>query len=168
MGRCGRARPGRTGCAAPSSGAAAAARTAHRDLDAICALFEAAARAEEQQDHTGVGGVPRRGRGAADPRRHARRARRTRRRRAAADRTPLQRAGVAARGRGAACRRAAGPTCAGAARCCRPTGSAPTGWSTRCRRKAMLAEERRLFYVAVTRARQRLHRHRRRVAGGRR
>ena len=29
-----------------------AARAAHRDLDAICALFEAAARAEEQQDHT--------------------------------------------------------------------------------------------------------------------
>ncbi|MBA2774829.1 MAG: ATP-dependent helicase [Nocardioidaceae bacterium] len=29
-----------------------AARAAHRDLDAICALFETAARAEEQQDHT--------------------------------------------------------------------------------------------------------------------
>ncbi|WP_188782243.1 ATP-dependent helicase [Nocardioides phosphati] len=32
----------------------AAARRAHRDLDAICALFEAAARVEEQRDHTGV------------------------------------------------------------------------------------------------------------------
>jgi ATP-dependent exoDNAse (exonuclease V) beta subunit len=32
----------------------AAARAAHRDLDAVCALFEVAARAEEQQDHTGV------------------------------------------------------------------------------------------------------------------
>ncbi len=31
-----------------------AARRAHRDLDAICALFEAAARAEEQRDHVGV------------------------------------------------------------------------------------------------------------------
>ncbi|MBA3234008.1 MAG: ATP-dependent helicase [Propionibacteriales bacterium] len=30
----------------------AAAQAAHRDLDAICALFETAARAEEQQDHT--------------------------------------------------------------------------------------------------------------------
>jgi superfamily I DNA/RNA helicase/RecB family exonuclease len=30
------------------------ARRAHRDLDAICALFEAAARVEEQRDHTGV------------------------------------------------------------------------------------------------------------------
>ncbi len=29
-----------------------AARAAHRDLDALCALFEAAARAEEQQGHT--------------------------------------------------------------------------------------------------------------------
>jgi superfamily I DNA/RNA helicase/RecB family exonuclease len=31
------------------------ARMAHRDLDAICALFDTAARAEEQQGHTGVG-----------------------------------------------------------------------------------------------------------------
>ncbi len=31
-----------------------AARAAHRDLDAICALFEVAARAEEKQDHTGA------------------------------------------------------------------------------------------------------------------
>lgn len=30
------------------------ARRAHRDLDAVCALFEAAARAEEQRDHGGV------------------------------------------------------------------------------------------------------------------
>ena len=33
----------------------AAARHAHRDLDAICALFEVAARAEEQRGHTSVG-----------------------------------------------------------------------------------------------------------------
>lgn len=33
----------------------AAARAAHRDLDAICALFDAAARAEEQHDHAGAG-----------------------------------------------------------------------------------------------------------------
>jgi superfamily I DNA/RNA helicase/RecB family exonuclease len=31
-----------------------AARRAHRDLDAVCALFEVAARAEEQRDHLGV------------------------------------------------------------------------------------------------------------------
>ena len=31
-----------------------AARRAHRDLDAICALFESAARAEEKRDHVGV------------------------------------------------------------------------------------------------------------------
>ena len=34
------------------------ARRAHRDLDAICALFEAAARAEEQRGHTGVRELP--------------------------------------------------------------------------------------------------------------
>jgi superfamily I DNA/RNA helicase/RecB family exonuclease len=31
-----------------------AARRAHRDLDAVCALFDVAARAEEQRDHLGV------------------------------------------------------------------------------------------------------------------
>ena len=34
--------------------AGGAARHAHRDLDAICALFEVAARAEEQRGHTSV------------------------------------------------------------------------------------------------------------------
>jgi len=33
----------------------AAARRAHRDLDSVCALFEVAARAEERRDHVGVG-----------------------------------------------------------------------------------------------------------------
>jgi ATP-dependent exoDNAse (exonuclease V) beta subunit len=32
----------------------AAARRAHRDLDSVCALFEVAARAEERRDHVGV------------------------------------------------------------------------------------------------------------------
>jgi superfamily I DNA/RNA helicase/RecB family exonuclease len=36
------------------AGGGAAARLAHRDLDAICALFEAAARLEGQRGHTGV------------------------------------------------------------------------------------------------------------------
>ena len=31
-----------------------AARRAHRDLDSVCALFDVAARAEEQRDHVGV------------------------------------------------------------------------------------------------------------------
>ena len=39
---------------AGSSSVAAAARRAHRDLDSICALFDAAARAEETRDHVGV------------------------------------------------------------------------------------------------------------------
>lgn len=42
--------PGRLRGAVERGGAAA--RAAHRDLDAVCALFELAARAEEQQDHT--------------------------------------------------------------------------------------------------------------------
>ncbi|HET7385346.1 MAG TPA: ATP-dependent DNA helicase [Nocardioidaceae bacterium] len=37
-----------------SESAGAAARLAHRDLDAICALFEVAARTEEKRLHTGV------------------------------------------------------------------------------------------------------------------
>jgi superfamily I DNA/RNA helicase/RecB family exonuclease len=35
-------------------GGGGGSRRAHRDLDSICALFEAAARAEEQRDHAGV------------------------------------------------------------------------------------------------------------------
>ena len=53
LGRCGR---GTAWPAAPASpvdvAAEPAARLAHRDLDAICALFETAARAEEQRGHT--------------------------------------------------------------------------------------------------------------------
>jgi superfamily I DNA/RNA helicase/RecB family exonuclease len=40
---------------AATRGGGQGARLAHRDLDAICALFEAAARAEEQRGHTSVG-----------------------------------------------------------------------------------------------------------------
>ena len=39
---------------AASLGGGQAARLAHRDLDALCALFETAARSEEQRDHTSV------------------------------------------------------------------------------------------------------------------
>ena len=44
--------PARLRRAAESGGGAA--RRAHRDLDSICALFELAARAEEKRDHVGV------------------------------------------------------------------------------------------------------------------
>jgi len=39
---------------AASQGGGQAARFAHRDLDALCALFEMAAKVEEQRDHTSV------------------------------------------------------------------------------------------------------------------
>ena len=74
-----------------------AARRANRDLDSLVALFDAAARAEEQRDHVGRAQLPGHARGAADPRRHALRARGAWRRGAAADRPPLQGPGVAAR-----------------------------------------------------------------------
>ena len=45
---------GRAGCAARVELGGGAARRAHRDLDSICALFDAAARAEETRDHVGV------------------------------------------------------------------------------------------------------------------
>ena len=45
----GTAPTGAAGCAAPPQAGGQAARLAHRDLDAICALFETAARAEEQK-----------------------------------------------------------------------------------------------------------------------
>ena len=106
MGAVERHRRGRAGWSGPRLRGGAAGRNADRDLDAVCALFETAARAEER---TG-------GRGAlnfleeleaqdiaADTLTGARRAPR---RRAADDRAPLQGPGVAAR-RGR--RRAGGP-----------------------------------------------------------
>ena len=62
---------GRPGCGARSSLGGPGARLAHRDLDAVCALFETAARAEEQRgprrraSFLGDAGRP------ADPGRHA-------------------------------------------------------------------------------------------------
>ena len=108
-----------------------AARLAHRDLDAICALFETAARAEEQRGHTSVANFLATAARPADPRRHPRRAGRARRRRPAAHRPPLQGPGVAARGGrarpGGRLARPAAALHAAAA----PTGSAPTAC---CRR----------------------------------
>ena len=51
-GRSGPAPAGRGGCAAAVERGGARRAGAHRDLDAICALFEVAARAEEQRHHT--------------------------------------------------------------------------------------------------------------------
>ena len=87
------------GCAASVELGGGTARRAHRDLDSICALFDAAARAEETRDHVGVRRVPRHAGRPADPGRHAGRARRPRRRRPPAHRPPRQGSRVAARRR---------------------------------------------------------------------
>ena len=58
-----------------SSCGGGAARRPHRDLDAVVALFDAAARAEERKDHVGVANFLADPGRPADPRRHPRRAR---------------------------------------------------------------------------------------------
>ena len=157
MDALGRHRLGHAGCARQTEAGGQSARLAHRDLDAICALFDA--------------GRPGGGAGAA-----------TSGVREFLDTLPAQEIpadtladrGVRgdavrlltahrskglewrARGRrpraGGRLARPAAPRHAAAA----PTGSAATGWSRRSPRAALLAEERRLFYVAATRARRRL------------
>ena len=135
----------------------ATARRAHRDLDAICALFDVAARVGEQRNRLGVrefvdglvaqeipaDTLAERGR----PRVGG----------AVAHRPPGQGPGVAP-GRGGP--RAAGGLARpahGVRRCCAPTASAATPRSCpRSRARQLLLEERRLFYVACTRARERL------------
>ena len=77
------------------------ARLANRDLDAMCALFETAARAEEQVGHKSVGEFLATLGAAGDPRRHPGGAWHPRRVGAPADRAPVQGPGVAA-GRGRA------------------------------------------------------------------
>ena len=107
------------------------ARLANRDLDAMCALFETAARAEEQVGHKSVGEFLATLEAAGDPRRHPGGAWHPRRVGAPADGPPVQGPGVAP-GRGRA--RAgdgAGPTCADARACSRPTASAPSGTPSR-------------------------------------
>ena len=131
------------------------ARTANRDLDSLCALFDAAGRAEEQVGFKGVSAFLTELESldiAGDNRFDA----------------TYREAGVqlmtAHRSKGlqwrlvvvARCRKGSGRTCGGADRCWSRTGWGRTGWSSRCRPGAMLAEERRLFYVAITRARERL------------
>ena len=134
----------------------AAARRAHRDLDAMVALFEAAARAEERKDHLGIANflatlvaqqipgdtLAERGvRGAVG---------------APAHRPPGQGPGVAAGGgRPRPAGRLARPAPAQHPAPGRPD-PAPTAWCRRSSTRELLTEERRLFYVACTRARQRL------------
>ncbi len=95
----------------------------------------------------------------ADPGRHAGHPdRRTARRSPCSPRTP-PRVWNGISSASPTCRRAAGRTCAGAARCWAPSSSStssPAGTRPRVLAGPQLAEERRLFYVAATRARQRL------------
>ena len=103
------------------------ARLANRDLDAMCALFDTAARAEEQVGHVGVGDFLATLEAAADPRRHPGRAWHPQRVGAPADGAPVQGPGVAAgRGRARAGELVARPASTHDA-CCRPTASAPSG-----------------------------------------
>ena len=155
--RCGRSGPAPAGRARLPRGRRPrrrqAARGPPRPRRRLCALFEAAARAEEQRGHTSVGELPRRAARPADPRRHPRRARRPRRRRPAADRPPVQGPGVAPGRRRRRPGGARGPTCAAAATLLQADriGRRRAGAAARPRRE-LLAEERRLFYVACTRA----------------
>ncbi len=141
-GRCGRGTSlAASGCGARSTlGAAAPARRAHRDLDAVCALFDVG------RPRRGAARPPRRPRassttlrGPADPRRHAGRARGPRRRGPAADRPPRQGARVAARRRrprpGGRLARPAPPVDPAAA----PTGSAADGAGAAGRRPGRAA-----------------------------
>ena len=127
----GRHRLGSAARAARPSRAVSPRRLAHRDLDAICALFEAAARSEEQAGPRRAAGVPRHPLRPGDPGRHARRPRSARRGGPAADRPSRQGPGVAAgRRRARPGRRVARPAPPRLAARCRPHRSRPPA----CRR----------------------------------
>jgi superfamily I DNA/RNA helicase/RecB family exonuclease len=133
----------------------AAARTAHRDLDAVCALFEMAARAEERSEHRGTSNflaeveaqhIP------ADT---------------LADkgaRGDAVRLLTAHRGKGlewrlvvvAGVQEGLWPDVRRRGSLLQADRLSPGGLTPPPSASAMLAEERRLFYVAVTRARERL------------
>jgi superfamily I DNA/RNA helicase/RecB family exonuclease len=133
----------------------AAARTAHRDLDAVCALFEMAARSEERSEHRGASNflaevesqqIP------ADT---------------LADRGPRGQAVrllTAHRSKGlewrlvvvAGVQEGLWPDVRRRGSLLQADRLSRSGLTPPVSTAAMLAEERRLFYVAVTRARQRL------------
>ena len=112
----------------------ATARRAHRDLDAICALFDVAARVGEQRNRLGVREFVDGARRPGDPRRHPGRAWGPRRRRCGCSPPTGPRAWSGGWSSSRTCSRRAGPTCAGARRSCAPTASAATPRS--CRRSA--------------------------------
>ncbi|MGH3383751.1 MAG: ATP-dependent helicase [Nocardioidaceae bacterium] len=133
----------------------AAARTAHRDLDAVCALFEMAARAEERSEHRGTSNFLAEVEGQQIP----------------ADtladkgaRGQAVRLLTAHRSKGlewrlvvvAGVQDGVWPDARRRGSLLQADRLAPTGLTPPPSTSALLAEERRLFYVAVTRARQRL------------
>ena len=135
---------------------------AHRDLDAVCALFEVAAKAEEQRGHTSVAifldtltaqqipadTLAERGvRGDAVRLLTAHR---------------VQGPGVAASWSSRTCRRSAWPDLRRRATLLQADRIGHDGLLPPLTTQALLAEERRLFYVACTRARAAAARHRRR------
>ena len=133
---------------------------ADRDLDAVVALFDAAAglrRPAPVGRRPGLRRPPLRP-GAA--RRHRRRPRGGGGDGPAAHRARRPRAWSGTSSASPACRRACGPTSASAPRCSAPRSSSsgsPASTAPRVDRRTLaLAEERRLFYVACTRARRRL------------
>ena len=125
-GCCGPARRGPSGCAAGSRPAAPPPGGRTATSTRSCALFEAAARAEERKR------PPRRRATSWPPwspsrsRRHPGRARRPRGARCACSPRTAPRAWSGASSSSPTSSRRAGPTCGGARRCSRPTGSAPT------------------------------------------
>ncbi len=156
---------GAVGSSRPGGGAPALQRHADRQLDAVVALFEAAARFSDRLPAAGSRGLSRRPGRTGDPGRSAGPAQLLRRSGAVAHRPPVEGAGVGPGRAWRACRRASGPICAGAARCSKATRSRRPTTSRRlfaarrrrsAARAAALVDERRLFYVAVTRARRRL------------
>ena len=88
------------------------ARLAHRDLDAICALFEQAARVEEQRGHTSVREFLDTLSRPGDPGRHPRRPRASAARPCGCSRPTGPRGSSGAWSSSPTCRRAPGPTCA--------------------------------------------------------
>ena len=146
----------RTAARRRSRAAGPAARHAHRDLDAICALFEAAASAEEQRGHTSRRDLPRHPRRAADPRRHPGRA--------GASAASAVRLLTAHRAKGlewrlvvvAHVQEEGWPDLRRRATLLQADRIGTDGLVPPTTVRELLADERRLFYVACTRARQRL------------